>query len=294
MSMVFEETIFLSAYTTFRIGGPARFFVEVLTIEEMQEAIGWAKEKRLRYFVLGKGSNILFDERGFNGLVILNKINFLNDMGDGHIHVGAGYSFSHLGVLTARRGWEGLEFASGIPGTVGGAVFMNAGANGQETCQCLQGVDFMGNDGVRTTLKKDDLSFSYRSSCFQKMRGAIVGARFQLKPSCKARQRQIDFINYRTNTQPYGKASAGCSFRNPPGTAAGKLIEECGMKGAHVGDAKVSLKHGNFIVNDGSASSKDILTLIEKVKNRVREKTGVYLKEELLYIPFTLEKKENE
>lgn len=276
----------LKEICTFGIGGPARYYVEVRSVEEMQQALAYCKEKGLPYFILGKGSNCLFDDRGFAGMVIHNKIDFKEENPPGTFHVGAGYNFSLLGSQTAREGWSGLEFASGIPGSVGGAVFMNAGANGRETCDSLISVDFLTAECQFQVLKKDDLHFSYRTSSFQTMTGAIVGATFALKPSADARQKQIEIITYRKNTQPYGDRSAGCIFRNPHCGAAGALIDKSGLKGSQMGGAKVSEMHANFIVNAGDAKAKDVLELIEHIKKQVKDHAGVDLESEVRYIAY--------
>jgi UDP-N-acetylmuramate dehydrogenase len=204
----------------------------------------------------------------------------------GCYHVGAGYSFSLLGTQTARQGWEGLEFASGIPGSVGGAVFMNAGANGSETCKTLISVDYVTEEGSLEVIPKENLHFSYRYSSFQIMHGAIVGATFQLTQSQTARQKQLEIIGYRTKTQPYGEKSAGCVFRNPNCGHAGALIDQTGLKGLHVGDAKVSEMHANFIVNSGKATCLDVLNLIEVIKKKVKENADIELEPEIRYIPY--------
>lgn len=285
-ALLLQQNKSLKELSTFGIGGPAHFFVEVKNIQEMQEAIQKSHELGLPYFILGKGSNCLFDDRGFQGLIIHNKIDFLEKDELGNFHVGAGYSFSLLGVQTARQGWSGLEFASGIPGSVGGAVFMNAGANGRETCESLKSVDFINHQGELQTLAKEELKFSYRTSPFHHMQGAIVGATFALTPSFEARSKQIEIVNYRKKTQPYGAKSAGCVFRNPQCHFAGKLIEESGLKGALVGGAKVSEVHANFIVNTGAASSKEVLELIQIIKHKVKEKSGQELESEVRFIPY--------
>lgn len=276
----------LSDACTLGVGGPARYFIEVTSVEAMQEALVWAQENDLRYLILGKGSNCLFDDRGFDGVVILNKIAFFEDLEKGVFHVGAGYSFSLLGAQTARKGWSGLEFASGIPGSVGGAVFMNAGANGHEACEAIHSVDFVESDGTLRRYPKEKIPFAYRSSLFQTLPGAIVGATFQLNPSDKARQKQIEIITYRKETQPYGEKSAGCIFRNPDCGHAGALIEKSGLKGTECGGAKVSELHANFIVNTSGATSSDVLKLIDRVKEQVKQETGQELESEIRYIPF--------
>lgn len=279
----FQANKSLSQLSTFGIGGPARFFAEVQKIEELQSHLKYCHEQKLPFFIVGKGSNCLFDDRGFDGLVILNKIAFCQFEWP-IVHVGAGYSFSLLGTQTARKGWSGLEFASGIPGSVGGAVYMNAGASGVETCEALIEVTYVDERGDLEILKRDQIAFSYRSSIFQKRRGAIAAAKFQLTPSEEARKKQLTIIDYRTRTQPYSDKSAGCVFRNPQSHSAGALIQQCGLKGKRIGGAEVSTMHANFIVNKGDATSQDVRELAEEVKRTVKEKTGVELEMEVRYI----------
>lgn len=276
----------LKEICTFGIGGPARYYMETRTIDEMKEALVYCKEKSLPFFILGRGSNCLFDDRGFAGVVIHNKIDFKEEKSPGLFHVGGGYNFSLLGSQTAREGWSGLEFASGIPGSVGGAIFMNAGANGKETCDHLVSVDFLTSNGDFQVLKKEDLMFSYRTSSFQSLSGAIVGATFGLVSAPEARQKQIEIITYRKNTQPYSDKSAGCIFRNPTCAHAGALIDKSGLKGTQIGSAKVSEIHANFIVNTGHAKAHEVLDLIQHVKAQVKSKTGIDLESEVRYIPY--------
>ena len=183
----------LSDLCTLGIGGPARYYIEVKNLQEMIDALSFSKSANIPFFVLGKGSNCLFDDRGFNGLVIHNKIDFLNSASN-VFHVGAGYSFSRLGTHTAKQGLCGLEFASGIPASVGGAVFMNAGANGCETKDCLISVDFLNEEGQFICYKKEHIEFRYRYSSFQTIKGAIVGATFALSKNSMARSKQIEII----------------------------------------------------------------------------------------------------
>lgn len=285
MEYPFEKDKSLHAFTTFKVGGPARFFVEVQTLAQLQDVLSFCTRHHLRYFPLGKGSNTLFDDRGFDGVIILNKISFCEEK-EGLFHVGAGYSFSLLGVQTARKGWEGLEFASGIPGSVGGAVYMNAGANGGETFQTLVEVTFVHADSSIEVFSKESLKAGYRFSLFQNLPGVIASAKFQLTPSASARQKQLQLVEYRTRTQPYGDPSAGCVFRNPEAGSAGALIEKCGLKGVRVGGAEVSTLHANFIINAGNASAQDILSLAELVQATVKEKTGIHLEMEVRKIAY--------
>jgi UDP-N-acetylmuramate dehydrogenase len=281
----------LKEFSTWKIGGPACFFLEVSSVQIMQEAMVFCSAEKLSFLVIGKGSNCLFHDLGFKGLVILNKIDFIHQT-EGLFDVGAGYHFSLLGTQTARNHWSGLEFASGIPGSVGGAVFMNAGANGAETCNSLVQVEFVNQEGTIQLFEKRELSFDYRYSSFQEMKGAITSAKFQLTHSPEARQKQLDLIQYRLTTQPYKEPSAGCVFRNPSKSlnsnclSAGALIEQAGLKAYCIGGAKVSEKHANFIVNADKATSQDVLELIDYVKIHVKEKTGIELCEEIRCIPY--------
>jgi len=277
----------LSEFNTFGIGGRARYFIEVQEAIQMQQVLRQCRSQKLPYFILGRGSNCLFDDRGFDGLVILNKIHFIENRAPDIFHVGAGYPFSLLGIQTARQGWSGLEFASGIPGSIGGAIFMNAGANGSETCQPLMSVDFVSNDGELLTLEKAQLHFGYRKSPFQFMQGAITGAAFRLTPSCQARTNQLTLLNHRKQTQPLSHKSAGCVFQNPENGHAGMLIEQCGLKGFKVGGAQISEMHANFIINTGNATCRDVLMLMEIIKQEVKEKKGIELQSEVRYIPYS-------
>lgn len=282
----FEHHRPLKDLTTFGIGGPANYFIEVRDIPTMQEVLLFCKENKLPYFILGKGSNLLFDDRGFAGVVISNRISFLNKIEEDTWHVGAGYSFSLLGSQTARQGLAGLEFASGIPGSVGGAVYMNAGANGSETCQTLISVNFVTPEGQLLCLSKEELQFGYRFSSFQQKAGAIVGATFRLTKSSEARQKQLDIIEYRKKTQPYDAKSAGCVFRNPSCAHAGALIEKSGLKGKTIGGAQVSPLHANFVINADNASSADILNLIDYIRQEVKTHTGFDLEHEVRCVPY--------
>lgn len=275
MPLQLQKNRNLSEFSTFGIGGPIALFTEVSTPEEMEEAF----QIDLPKLVIGKGSNSLFSDEGFSGLAILNKISFCN-WSESVVTAGSGYSFSLLGVQSARKQLSGLEFASGIPATVGGAVFMNAGASGKETCESLKSVLYF--DGkVRKEFLRKDLEFSYRHSPFQKMNGVILSATFSLTPLPSARQKQLEIIDYRMKTQPLKDMSAGCVFRNPLGGSAGELIDRCGLKGLKVGGAKVSEVHANFIVNAEKATANDVKNLIRLVQEKVFEQTGVLLETEI-------------
>jgi UDP-N-acetylmuramate dehydrogenase len=283
-----QKNKLLSELTTIGIGGPAKWAVEVKTIDELRDALAFCKEQSLPYFVLGKGSNCVFDDQGLDAVVILNRIDFLEELEPGLFRAGAGHSFSRLGSSTARHQWSGLEFASGIPASVGGAVYMNAGANGHETCETLVNVEFMEDDGTLRIYTRDELEFSYRHSPFQNMKGIIAAATFRLIQSPEAREKQLKIINYRTTTQPYGEKSAGCIFRNPANNHAGALIDQAGLKGSTVGDAAVSELHANFLINRGSAQAKDLKQLVQHIQDNVKNKTGIHLEPEVRFIPYRI------
>jgi UDP-N-acetylmuramate dehydrogenase len=284
MYETFQKQKPLKELCTLGIGGPCSYYIEVKEIAHMQKVIAFCKAENLAYFILGKGSNCLFDSRGLDRLVVHNKIDFCEEQEPGLYYVGAGFSFSLLGIQTARKGLSGLEFASGIPASVGGAVFMNAGAQGQATFDALQSVDFVEADGTLKRYTKEDLQYRYRFSIFQKMKGAIVAATFRLTPLSEARSRQLTLLNKRIETQPYQEKSAGCVFKNPEHASAGALIDKSGLKGFSVGGAKVSEMHANFLINGDQATSDDMLNLIDEVQKRVKEACGSTLEMEVLWI----------
>lgn len=269
----------LSEFSTFEIGGPIDAFAEVRSPEEMEKAFAWGRGRPI--LVLGRGSNCLFDDRGFRGLVILNRIEGC-DWDGSRVHAGAGYSFALLGVQSARAGFSGLEFAAGIPASVGGAVFMNAGASGAETFDYVESVDYLFLDGRRHLYRKEELSWGYRKSLFQTLQGAILGATFALRPQEGARERQLQIVEGRLKTQPYKDRSAGCVFRNPSKEcSAGALIDRCGLKGLTLGGASVSEVHANFLINKAGATAVEMRALIAEVQQRVWKQTGVHLEPEV-------------
>lgn len=282
---MFENNRRLSEFSTFGIGGPIAYFAEVKTFDEMREGIDFAKKNSLPFFILGKGSNCLFGDTGFSGVVLHNKIDFCN-WHETSVEVGAGFSFSYLGVQSAKMHLSGLEFASGIPASVGGAIFMNAGASGKESCDALESVVYLHENGNIQKYAKQELKFAYRTSIFQSMKGAILAATFHLTPLNSARQQQLEIVDYRIKTQPLKDKSIGCIFRNPENSSAGRLIDQCGLKGFRIGGAKISEIHANFIVNEKEASALDVLALMKEVQERVFLKTGVHLEPEVRVVPY--------
>lgn len=279
----------LSDYSTFKIGGPARWLAPVQTVDELQATLAYCRDATLPFVVVGKGSNYLFDDTGYDGVVLVNLLTSCAEVAPGTWTAGAGCSFARLSALSARQGWHGLEFAAGIPGTVGGAVYMNAGAHARETADSLVSVDFVHSDGSRTTYPRCALTFGYRTTPFQQLRGVIAAATFRLTPCAQASERQRSFIAHRAATQPYRQPSAGCIFRNPAGVSrppsAGALIDRCGLKGRRCGGALVSTQHANFIVNTGGATASDVLALMTEIRATVLERCGIALESEVCYLP---------
>ncbi|CAL9126429.1 unnamed protein product [Musa acuminata var. zebrina] len=279
----------LRELSSWGIGGPCRYFLRTSRASQLVAAVRYCRERCIPFLVLGRGSNCLFDDRGFDGFVMLNRVDQLEVTEPGVYRVGSGFHFNRLGVRCSAEGFSGLEFAGGIPGTVGGAVFMNAGADCQETGDVVDSVEIVTMDGELQVLRRSELVFGYRWSAFQDMKdlAAIVAVTFRLTPSTAATERQRAFLERRRRTQPIGERSAGSVFRNPSGAemSAGRLIELAGLKGFAVGGAKVSNVHANFFVNFNGSTSQDMLALISHVKESVDKKFQIELKEEVKYVP---------
>lgn len=280
-----QKNVLLAPFSTYKIGGPASYFTKVSTNQQLEDALRFCYQEQIAYYILGKGSNTLFDDRGFDGAVIQNAISGF-EMSGNEIRASAGTSFSYLGLQSAKAGLGGLEFAAGIPGSVGGAIFMNAGANSQEVAHVATSVDFMGDLGEIKTFTKEELHFGYRKSIFHELTGVIVSASFQLYPDANARDRQIEIINKRKLSQPLQEPSCGCVFRNGADFITGKLIEQLGLKGKQIGGAQISELHANFIVNKGGATAQDVKDLIELIEAKVKGETSYCLEREIRFVPY--------
>lgn len=269
----------LSNHTTWKIGGPADILIKPKDKEGLLSCIRTIKAEQLPYRVIGRGSNLLVRDGGIRGVVIKMGEGFDHlDIKDDVVRVGAGYSFIKLATVVGKTGRTGLEFAGGIPGTVGGAVYMNAGAHGSDVSRVLKSAEILFDDGELATLSKEKLNFSYRTSILQRERkGMCLEATFQLKQGDREAivLEMATHKDYRRKTQPLQLPSCGSVFRNPSPYSAGQLIEEAGLKGYRVGDAQVSLLHANFIVNLGSASASDVLTLIKHIQTTILSIYGV-------------------
>jgi UDP-N-acetylmuramate dehydrogenase len=277
----------LAPRTTFRIGGPADLLIESNTLPELMTAVRLARQFGVPMFILGNGSNILIRDAGFRGLVIENRCTqFWLDVaepGKAILHIESGAALPNIANRMARQGWAGLEWAIGVPGTIGGAVVNNAGAHRACIADNLIKVSLLDANNVVRELPKSELQFDYRTSRFKRVKNEIIlSADFGLTrddpQKCVARMNE--YTEYRRRTQPT-EASVGSMFKNPPGDYAGRLIDAAGLKGTCVGNVEVSQVHGNFFVNRGGATANDVLALIALVRERVREKFGVELELEI-------------
>lgn len=276
-SCVLEPQVSLAGYTSYRVGGKAEWFTMPRTVEQMALSLDWAHEQGTGVTLLGAGSNLLISDRGLPGLVVcsrhLRHLHFDDDAG--RITAAAGEPLPNLAWKAARRGWRGLEWAVGIPGTVGGAVFMNAGAHGAATADALVTVEGLTLSGRTVTWTPGELAFAYRTSRLQKQPHLVTQATFQLEPGHDPAAVIADTqasLQRRRVTQPYHLPSCGSVFRNPSPYTAGWLIEQAGLKGYRIGEAEVSTLHANFIVNCGGAKAMDVLRLIRHVQEQVGDR----------------------
>lgn len=268
--------------STWRIGGPAELVYWPETTEELLSVWKHAKAAKVPVWLIGRGSNLLFPDEGLPGITIVTTALQGIHWGDHSVLVEAGYSLARLAQEAGERGWSGLEFARGIPGSVGGAVIMNAGAHGCEISSQLMSVTVLRPDGTLKKLEREELQFAYR---FCSLRGRAWVIEIELTFSQGDREQILNVMKEnlvrRSANQPLGKPNAGSVFRNPPGDSAGRLIEAAGWKGKSWGGVQVSEKHANFIVNTGEGKSKDVLSLIDAIISDVRIKYGITLQTEV-------------
>lgn len=283
-----EKDVSLSKHTTYKVGGKARVMVYPKNVECLIKLMKIIKNNKIKYKILGNGSNLLFSDDVFEGVIVkLDELDNIEFFAKNKVRVGAGYSLMKLSMLTAKKGLAGLEFASGIPGTVGGAVFMNAGAYKSDMGYVVTEVKVLTPELKIITLENKEMQFHYRSSflqthkdyiCLEVIIKLVPGDKNVLDDVIKERRKR------RMESQPLEFPSAGSVFRNPEGMFAGKLIEDLGLKGKTIGGAKVSEKHANFIVNYKKASGSDIKKLIELVHDRVLEEYKVDMKIEQEFV----------
>ena len=277
----------LSGHTSFRCGGPAVCFVKIGSREELTEVIAVLQKEEAPFFILGRGTNVLADDAGFDGVIVQVAEGFdeITREGDS-LRAQAGASIVMVSVRAKEAGLTGLEFACGIPGTVGGAMVMNAGAYGGEMKGVVKEVTLLFPDGSIRTLSCDEMEFGYRTSLLKKNPAVVLEAVFALTGGDKETiaDTMEDLLQKRREKQPLEYPSAGSTFKRPEGYFAGALIEEAGLRGFSVGDAQVSEKHCGFVINRGEASSTDIKTLIAKVQEEVEKNSDIKLEREVIYL----------
>ena len=278
----------LSKHTSFNIGGPADVLVEVSTGDELASVLEIIKKENYDFFLLGNGSNVLASDEGFKGVIIKLVGDFLNvKVEKDTITAGAGVTLTKLANAAMNAPLSGLEFASGIPGTLGGALFMNAGAYGGEMKQIVEEVTvFDKEEGTIKVLSGEEMNFGYRRSVLKEKGYIALSSVMKLKESDSSaiRETMLDLAKKRKEKQPLEYPSAGSTFKRPEGYFAGKLIEDAGLGGYSVGGAQVSEKHKGFVINKGNATAKDVSDLMEHVIKTVKEQSGVTLEPEVLLL----------
>ena len=284
-SLRLEKNISLSNFTTWRIGGPAEWIAQPKNIEEIKSLINWTNKKKIPCNIIGAGSNLLINDIGIKGLSLCmrNLKGIQIDKNHGIVDVLSGEMLPTLARKAAANGLHGLEWAVGIPGTIGGAVVMNAGA--QENCisDYLQSITTLSSTGEYKTIKRKDLNFGYRDSLLQNENLIVLSARLKLVSGHAEKIRQVTNanLNHRLRTQPYKAQTCGSVFRNPEPLKAAKLIEDLGLKGFRFGGAEISKIHSNFIINANKASSYDVRELIRYIQKRVFNSYGILLETEV-------------
>jgi UDP-N-acetylmuramate dehydrogenase len=277
----------LSNYTTWKIGGPADILILPRSKEELVAAVRLVHKHQLPWTNLGRGSNMLVSDKGIRGVVIkphrgLDYVRFEGSL----VIAGASYSLIKLSVMAGKEGLTGLEFAGGIPGTVGGAVYMNAGAHGSDVSRIFKSAEIVLDTGELVRYERDDMHFSYRHSILQEQKGIVVEATLDLAEKDKKEVLAVmaSYKERRLRTQPLQLATAGSVFRNPPNDHAARLIQEAGLKGESLGGAQVSEQHANFIVNTGQATAEDVLALMTHIQSTVQDRFGILLVPEVLVV----------
>lgn len=275
----------MKAHTTFKIGGAADVFITVNRTDELKTVWKACRDNGIPAMILGKGSNLLVSDDGIEGAVIALDGDFKEITVEGNtITCGAGVSLSKLCTVALDHSLSGLEFAYGIPGTVGGAVYMNAGAYGGETKDVCAEATYMTPDGEIGVCPAEKLDFSYRHSVFKENGNIILFTKYKLSPDSRAavKERMDDYMDRRRTKQPLEYPSAGSVFKRPEGAFAGTLIEQCGLKGKRIGGAQVSEKHAGFIINAGDATCDDVMDLVKLVQDTVKSQTGYTLEREII------------
>ena len=283
ISVRFDEP--MAGHTSFRIGGPVEAMAFPKNAEELAQLLDMSKNLDKRPAILGAGTNVLAPDGGLSGLVICLKdcLDGMELLPGNRLQVMAGVTMTRAAVFAANHGLSGLEFAHGIPGTVGGGVYMNAGAYGGEICQVCESVTVMDPDGTLRQLSNEEMKFSYRHSLLEETAGIVVSAVFRLIPGAteEIRAKMKELMGKRSASQPLDLPSAGSAFKRPVGGYAAALIDEAGLKGFQIGNAAVSQKHAGFVVNLGGATAGEVCRLLTAVSDKVYERSGIRLEPEV-------------
>lgn len=283
--LLFNEP--MSDHTSFKIGGPADLFFMPNCVEDLSDMIEYCKAQEIQFYIIGNGSNLLVGDKGFRGVIIQIYKNLSHVTIDGgKVHAEAGVLLSKLAKLIYKESLEGFEFASGIPGTLGGAVYMNAGAYGGEIKDVLLEATVISRDGEIRTVSNEELELDYRHSVLMEKEDIVLSAELKLGVGTQiAIKTQMDDLNQRRrDKQPVEKPSAGSTFKRPTGYYAGKLIMDAGLRGHQIGGARVSDKHCGFVINTGKATSADVMALIQHIQKEVKKQFGVDLEPEVRMI----------
>lgn len=274
-------------HTSFKIGGPADVFISPRTIEEVRSAVGICRKNKIPFYIMGNGSNLLVKDKGFRGVIIQIYKNLSEvKIEENEVWAESGILLSALSKKIMAKSLTGFEFASGIPGTLGGAIYMNAGAYGGEIKQVFVSADIMDEEGKILTLSNEEMNLGYRSSILQKKEYIVLNAKLKFqKGNIEEIQERINYLTeQRTTKQPLNIPSAGSTFKRPEGYYAGKLIMDAGLRGYSIGGAQVSEKHCGFIINKENATAEDVLNLIKHIQNTIKEKFGVSMDTEVRVI----------
>lgn len=271
-------------YTSFKIGGNAEVLINIETIEELQEIIKIAKQEKIKLFVLGNGSNLLVSDEGIKGIVLKIEIKkFEIDEEKGIITIGAGNKLGEIAQKLLQKEISGFEFAAGIPGTMGGAIRMNAGAHGSEMKDIVKTITYIDMEGKINKITNNQAEFEYRNSIFSRNNYIITEAEIELNKGTKEeiQEKMLEYANFRKEKQPIEYPSAGSTFKRGKDFITAKLIDDCGLKGYQIGGAQVSEKHAGFIINKGNATAKDVKELINHIKKEVYNKYGKEIETEI-------------
>ena len=299
--MILLENEPMNKHTSFKVGGPARYFVKAESLDDLKKALDLASEKGIPFFILGNGTNLLVSDKGFDGVIITlaGEFSLIEDLGNGAFKVGAAVPLGRFARSVLKQGFAGIHKLAGIPGTLGGAIYMNAGAYGQEIGTCCTQVTVLEGDGNIREFAASECGFGYRQSIFQKNNAIILSATFLLPTAASLGKTTADLeaelaecMAKRKASQPLNMPNAGSTFKRlstgaadtPAQIAPGYYIEQAGLKGYRIGGAEVSTVHANFIVNAGGATASDIMELSEFVQNKVAEKFGIELHREIILL----------